>query len=47
MRLSQEENSENVAAKREFYVQKSHDHTSNPVTIVPWPEAAPRETLFL
>jgi hypothetical protein len=32
MRLSQEENSENVAVKREFYVQKSHDHTSSPVT---------------
>jgi len=31
-RLSQEEDSENVAAKREFNVQKSHDHTSSPVT---------------
>ncbi|CAM6015291.1 unnamed protein product [Sphagnum balticum] len=32
MRLSQEENSENVAAKREFYVQKLHDNTLSPVT---------------
>ncbi len=32
MRLSQEENSENMAAKREFYVQKLHDNTLSPVT---------------
>jgi hypothetical protein len=32
MRLSQEENSENVAAKREFYVQKLRDNTLSPVT---------------
>jgi hypothetical protein len=32
MRLSQEENSGNVAAKREFYVQKLHEHTLSPVT---------------
>ncbi len=31
-RLSQEENSENVVAKREFYVQKLHDNTLSPVT---------------
>jgi hypothetical protein len=32
MKLSQEENSENVTAKREFYVQKLHDNTLSPVT---------------
>jgi DNA polymerase sigma len=32
MRLLQEENSENVAAKREFYVQKLRDNTLSPVT---------------
>lgn len=32
MKLLQEENSENVTAKREFYVQKLHDNTLSPVT---------------
>jgi hypothetical protein len=32
MKLSQEENSENVTAKREFYVRKLHDNTLSPVT---------------